>query len=292
MTVMPNGNLLGTCWYGGDFGGVISGGTLWEFDPTSLQFTVRHSFEEGQYSARPCGDLVLHPDGSYWGTQIGGGANSRGSVFRYDPSDQSFQQVHQFEDNEARYVDTGLLPFPEIGLVGGSSETGCDGFGEIFSFPLDGNTYSTVDCLESVLLKGKLTYIAEDTSLLGFDHRSYFRWSPATGLAEDLPIGGFDFNPLPIGGLVSVPALRLGLEEAIPTSETSIYPSPADQDVTIRRTNKGSAIVELYDVLGHLVLRTPISGTTARIPVSQLSNGTYIVKLQNEKGGMHLVVSH
>jgi uncharacterized repeat protein (TIGR03803 family) len=78
-----SGNLYGTAWMGGAFGG----GTLYELIPEAggdwTEKTL-HSFGNGKDGSGPHGELILDPEGNLYGT-AGGGVYGLGTVFEVIP---------------------------------------------------------------------------------------------------------------------------------------------------------------------------------------------------------------
>jgi hypothetical protein len=64
-----------------------------------------------------------------------------------------------------------------------------------------------------------------------------------------------------------------------------MYPNPSKEILTIK---SGFEIVmksiSIYNVLGQLVLVVPNAGEEMNIDVSKLNNGTYVVKINSDKG--------
>ncbi len=78
------GNLYGTTFAGGAFGK----GSVYELSPSGA-LTTLYSFcpEAGCVDGEsPIGGLILGPDGNYYGTTDGGGANGFGTVFEITPA--------------------------------------------------------------------------------------------------------------------------------------------------------------------------------------------------------------
>jgi hypothetical protein len=63
----------------------------------------------------------------------------------------------------------------------------------------------------------------------------------------------------------------------------SAYPNPADDILTINIGNSNMGYnYMITDVMGRTVLQGVASGNTANIDVSQLSAGTYIIRIDND----------
>jgi uncharacterized repeat protein (TIGR03803 family) len=78
------GNLYGTT----DSGGAFDNGAAFELSPTTggdWTETVLHNFGRNQDGRNPHAPLLLNSSGNLYGTTIGGGANSEGTVFEIKP---------------------------------------------------------------------------------------------------------------------------------------------------------------------------------------------------------------
>ena len=68
-------------------------------------------------------------------------------------------------------------------------------------------------------------------------------------------------------------------------SEFMMYPNPAKDYVTIDLSDLTSnATVFIYDYLGRLVKKELLNTTSSRLETSNLQKGTYIIKVDSEKG--------
>lgn len=82
LTLGTNGNLYGTCSFGGDnYNGY---GTVFEIT-NGGGFTVLHTFTDGSDGASPFGGLTLGPNGNFYGTTYGDESSTYGNVFEMTP---------------------------------------------------------------------------------------------------------------------------------------------------------------------------------------------------------------
>lgn len=102
-------------------GGTKGWGTLFRYNPTTNHYQVMVNFTgttAGFLGGRANGRLLVDDDGIVWGTTEMGGSNGTGygTVFKYNPTAQSFTTLHSFNLG-------GNGGFPRSGLVDGG-----DGF--------------------------------------------------------------------------------------------------------------------------------------------------------------------
>ncbi len=81
------------------------------------------------------------------------------------------------------------------------------------------------------------------------------------------------------------PYFTVGVEEVFSDNiSANIYPNPANDILNIE-SDEAIESLELYDILGRLVLsKRDISATESRVEVSSLSRGVYILKIHTAKG--------
>lgn len=97
-------------------GGTKGWGTLFRYNPSTNHYQVMVNFtgtKSGFLGGHPNGRLLVDDDGIIWGTtEMGGsnGTNGYGTVFKYDPTAQSFTTLHSFNFG-------GNGGFPRSGLV-------------------------------------------------------------------------------------------------------------------------------------------------------------------------------
>lgn len=136
LTEAPNGNLYGVA----SDGGANSRGGLLEYNPVSDVLTVKHDFDYLQ-GYDPYGTLMLASNGSFYGTTLNSVATSgEGSIFKYDYTLDSYQEVYYFGASLGNEPYRGSLIQASDGLFYGMTRTGGKNIqGSIFSFdPISG----------------------------------------------------------------------------------------------------------------------------------------------------------
>ncbi len=77
----------------------------------------------------------------------------------------------------------------------------------------------------------------------------------------------------------------VGIEEPL-LDEITIYPNPAENDVTIDlgTNDLKNAVIEIVDLLGKSVYKETIVQKTTQLNISDFSNGIYLIKFSNDNG--------
>lgn len=100
-----------------------------------------------------------------------------------------------------------------------------------------------------------------------------------------------DLNGNPKGAIWDMGAYeytaRVGIFEAKTADKLTLYPNPAT-DFVVLEDLKTDAQIELYDVLGKLILTQKANEKTVKIDISTLNKGLYLVKIRTENEGLQL----
>lgn len=144
VVIAPNGRIYGTC----SIGGLNNVGTMWEYNISTSTFAKKFDFDglvTGKGST-PRGRLLMHTNGTIYGTTQLGGANGRGCIFSYAPAATTNTKLFSFPALPATATGAqpicGLLQASNGLLYGFASVGGANGFGTIFSFNLTGSAYT------------------------------------------------------------------------------------------------------------------------------------------------------
>ena len=70
------------------------------------------------------------------------------------------------------------------------------------------------------------------------------------------------------------------------TIAIDLYPNPAKKSISFRMHNAENAVVEIYDNMGRMVLKSEISKNQNTCNVSQLSTGVYVVKIHTQQNNL------
>jgi uncharacterized repeat protein (TIGR03803 family) len=137
--VMSGNTLYGTTSYGG----ASNYGTIFSYNTSTSTFTVLYSFTNGSDGARPECSLIMDSGGTLYGVASAGGANSKGTVFSYNPTTTTFTTLHAFAGgSDGAYPDGALLLSGTTTLYGTASGYGdASDYGTIFTIGTNGSSY-------------------------------------------------------------------------------------------------------------------------------------------------------
>lgn len=194
--IAPNGRLYGTC----SSGGLNNVGTMWEYNIGTGVFTKKFDFDgltTGKGST-PRSRLLMHSNGTIYGTTQLGGANGGGCIFSYTPAGTTNTKLYNFAALPG--IATGTRPVCGLtqasnGLLYGSTPSGgANGYGTIFSFNLTGSAYTKLwdfanatgrTPLAEFLQVGNVLYAAASAGGAS-DAGALFSWNYATSTYTDL----------------------------------------------------------------------------------------------------------
>ena len=137
LTEAPNGKLYGMTTQGGS----NDMGVLFEYDPATNSYVRKLSFDGLINGAYPVASLVLFTNGKLYGTTSGGGANSVGILFEYDPGTNTF--INKFDFVTANGASPRSdLTIAEGKLYGATYEGGANSAGVLFEYDPATNTHT------------------------------------------------------------------------------------------------------------------------------------------------------
>ncbi len=140
----PNGSLIQAS--DGKFYGMTqrggsknNAGTIFSYDPNA-SYNKEHDFDSTN-GVSPTGSLLVVNDDQLYGMTVNGGDGGQGTIFKYDTTTDTYNQLHRFDGTNGR------LPFGDLILVGkdlyGLTELGgiAEG-GVLFTYNIDSDTYT------------------------------------------------------------------------------------------------------------------------------------------------------
>jgi len=149
----PQGNLIknsNNILYGmTNSGGFYGEGVIFSFNPSTNIYTDLHDFNDTM-GANPHGNLILATDGKFYGLTQFGGALGFGVLFSLDPSDNTYSDLHDFNDTLGGLPYGSLIQasngkFYGMTFLGGATSLNSNqGFGVIFSYNPFDSTYDVL----------------------------------------------------------------------------------------------------------------------------------------------------
>ncbi len=134
-----DGYLYGTASDGGSGGS----GTVFKVNKDGTGYSTLRNFGTLALGRAPFGGLVAGTDGALYGTTVGGGSESAGTVFKLGTNGTGFAVLRSFSTNgfDGRTPYSGLVEATDGWLYGTTSQGGSDGRGAIFKLEKNGSNY-------------------------------------------------------------------------------------------------------------------------------------------------------
>ena len=143
----PNGSLMqasdGKLYGMTPQGGANSMGVLFQYDPATSTYTKKLDFNGAANGSYPYGSLIQATDGKLYGMTSGGGVNSVGVLFQYDPTTISYNKKFDFDGTVNGSSPLGSLMQASDGrLYGMTYDGGASNVGIIFQYDPATSTYT------------------------------------------------------------------------------------------------------------------------------------------------------
>ncbi len=124
-------------------GGTGNGGVLYQYDPTTNTYVVKVNFTGAANGATPQSALIQATDGYLYGLTFDGGANSYGTLFRYDIAASTYTKMVDFDGVAKGQWPTGpLVQASDGNLYGHTLSGGANNVGVLFQFNPVNNTFT------------------------------------------------------------------------------------------------------------------------------------------------------
>lgn len=151
LCLAPNGMLYGMTNLGGAGTGSASG-TLYKFDPSGGGFTKLVDFDLlGGNGAFGWATMIAADDGMLYGATYGGGGGSGGSLFRLDPSDDSYTIIKALDQaTDGGSITDALIQGADGKLYGSCGSGGANGYGTLFRYDIGSGVYTKLHDFDGV----------------------------------------------------------------------------------------------------------------------------------------------
>lgn len=165
----PKGDLTS---YGGVLYGMASDsggptdGVIFRLNTDGSGYTVVHEFNDPTDGSEPYGTLRLGPDGKFYGMTYAGGENGCGTLFSFDPNENSFAVVRHFAESDG-YNPDGSVTIGSDGTIYGLLDYD---YGSVYKINPNGTGFTVLHAFDDVP-DGYCPYMA--TLTLADDGRLY-----------------------------------------------------------------------------------------------------------------------
>ncbi|HYG02417.1 MAG TPA: choice-of-anchor tandem repeat GloVer-containing protein [Chryseosolibacter sp.] len=272
-----NGKLYGTTYDGG----VNRMGVLFEYDITNQKYTKKFDFDfESGYSAMS--KLVSASNGKLYGFTRGGGNNSRGVLFQYDPQMNVYSKKFEFTEETGTAYGMPVL-IEESKVYGVTGSGGAHNNGILFEYDLESNEFVKKADFESVA-----TGRSAISGLVHFDGKLYglteyggsedggvlFQYDLQTSVLSKLvDFTGTDTGVGPVGNLTVVNGKLYGHTNAGGSFDSGVIFEfdPATNDL-VKKYDFTNDFAQGVDIVGGLVAsgNGKLYGATAQGGVDNL----------------------
>jgi uncharacterized repeat protein (TIGR03803 family) len=122
-------------------GGQYGGGTIFTINNNGTGFNVVHHFQSPA-GYTPYGSLMQAGNGKLYGTCFNGGSFASCTIFRFDPSTNSYTDVYDFDITHGDFPMSGLVEDANGKLYGAATAGGSGFSGVIYSLDPSTNIYT------------------------------------------------------------------------------------------------------------------------------------------------------
>ena len=236
-----DGKLYGTATYGGN----NNNGVVFSYDTSANIYSVVHYFDF-THGANPMGSVIQATDGKLYGMTYGGGLDSIGVIFSYDPSSSTYADILDFNGINGDKPLRGIMQAGNGSLYGVTEGGGTNNGGVFFSYNIISSTYNV---------------------LFNFDGTN-------NGASPQCDIVEFIDN-----------CLKSDISQISNKESITIYPNPASTTLILHsQLSILNSQIIITDVLGNEIYHQTINNSTqTTIDVSQWSNGVYFYQIKNDK---------
>lgn len=123
-------------------GGTNDDGVIYEYSPADNSVVTLHNFSMAE-GATPLGVLTAATNGKLYGMTLTGGANSNGVIFEFDLSNNDYNKLFDFNEQD------GIAPYGSLfqaadGKLYGVTEQGNEDKGGLFEYDLTSGTFTNI----------------------------------------------------------------------------------------------------------------------------------------------------
>ena len=279
----PNGKLYGI----NTDGGKNYKGYLFEFDPKTKEFVIKIMFDDYNHY-NPSGALCLSSNGNLYGITEKGGTNNNGTIFKYNPINNEYTKLVDFDESHGEFANGGLVEISPNIFIGQRFGDWQDNNGIIYKYVENINEIEKIysfDGLNGKNPTGKLT-LTKDNKLIG--QTTYggennkgvlFEYNLNSNIYSKISeFNSNNGNQPKYSSLLIIGDYSL-LSEISPKNDIIIFPNPTSLYFKINiKTNK-KIKGHIYNSKGVIEKTFDIDIDSNTIDVSDLKNGIYYINI-------------
>jgi len=255
---------------------------IFEYNLTSSTLSYPHTFTvnvDGNITEKAEID-----NGIIYGVNFEGGANSTGTVFKFDVGTSTFTVLEDFTASTGKPINIGL--FGDF-LYGITSNDGANSVGTVFKYNLTNNTYSTIHDLglNEGHYRGAKLFLGSDNNIYGsLDEGGQNGFGSIVKIETSNDNVTFPFHFTSSTGnttlrsMITEVGVSLSIDE-VEISDLKVYPNPVKDIINI--SGKEILNVEVFTLQGKKLF-APYSNN--QINISNLAQGVYILKIDSKNG--------
>jgi hypothetical protein len=266
----PNGSLIYNSathlFYGlTNYGGSTGNGAIISFDPITGRDSLMHSFNASPDGAYPMGDLLYDTaSGLYYGATFGGGTDSYGGIFSFNPITGAEHMLWSFSQyRNGRYPSQLVL--------------------------YNGPEYS---CPNVTVNAKSLTDTSATVIATGGTAPYFYEWSTAPPQTKDTASGlikgtTYTVTVMDVKGCSSIATVNipLSIDQVNSNQLIMISPNPNTGLFIVSGMTKEQSI-EIYDCLGQKINMYKAGDNNKQVDISSCKNGIYFLLILNSDGSL------
>ncbi|HUM45931.1 MAG TPA: T9SS type A sorting domain-containing protein [Chitinophagales bacterium] len=263
----PNGSVIqaanGKLYGMTSTGGLNGGGIIFSYDIANNVFTDVHDFDFSTGSIT-FGSLLEAGNGLLYGMAFGGGTTGHGVIFSFDPANNNYTVIHNFNGTDGSAPFAGLTEAANGLLYGNTSQGGANSGGIIFSIDPVGTGFTKLHDFEDATGSkpwGGLMQ-ASDGNLYGMTAfggvnglGAIFSYNLSSDIYTKLHDGDFTDGALPYAGFIEYKSITGIGDVDADIAGVKIYPNPSDGNVTIEMADKypDGITYTIFNMLGEML---------------------------------------
>lgn len=123
-------------------GGTAGFGVLFEYDPATSIYTKKIDFTGTANGSFPYTTLMMTSTGRVFGATLQGGTNNNGTIYEYNPTNNTLTKRRDFATADGRFPLATLVEADNGRLYGLAGAGGANSQGTLFEFDLATNTFT------------------------------------------------------------------------------------------------------------------------------------------------------